>query len=121
VWRRAVLLHGQPGSAADWQQLARRLPAALRAVAIDRSGHVASPLLPAGFAANARAVLDELDSRGIQRAVLVGHSYGGGVALMASQGIVMYPSRSGSAKPRARDEAVTAGPETSVTSSRGNA
>jgi pimeloyl-ACP methyl ester carboxylesterase len=77
-----VLLHGQPGSPADWQQLAGRLPAALRAVAVDRPGYGTSPLPPAGFAANARAVLDELDSRGIQRAVLVGHSYGGGVALM---------------------------------------
>jgi 3-oxoadipate enol-lactonase len=33
---------------------------------------------------NARAVLDDLDSRGITRAVLVGHSYGGGVALSAA-------------------------------------
>ena len=37
----------------------------------------------AGLAA-ARAVLDGLDSRGITRAVLVGHSYGGGVALLAA-------------------------------------
>jgi pimeloyl-ACP methyl ester carboxylesterase len=29
-------------------------------------------------------VLDELDSRGINRAVLAGHSYGGGVALSAA-------------------------------------
>ena len=79
-----VLLHGQPGSPADWQEVTRRLPAPLRAVAIDRPGYGASPLPPAGFAANARAVLGELDSRGIQRAVLVGHSYGGGVALAAA-------------------------------------
>src|SRR6202035_5122598 len=37
-----------------------------------------------------RAVLDELDSRDIKRAVLVGHSYGGGVALSAAS---MAPSR----------------------------
>ena len=79
-----VLLHGQPGSAADWQQMAGRLPAGLQAVAVDRPGYGANPRPPAGFAANARAVLEELDSRGIQRAVLVGHSYGGGVALMAA-------------------------------------
>ncbi len=30
---------------------------------------------------NAAAVLDDLDARGVERAVLVGHSYGGGVAL----------------------------------------
>lgn len=79
-----VLLHGQPGSAADWLQVAARLPARLHAVAVDRPGYGASPLAACGFAANARAVLDELDSRGVERAVLVGHSYGGGVALTAA-------------------------------------
>jgi pimeloyl-ACP methyl ester carboxylesterase len=56
----------------------------LHAIAIDRPGYGRSQLAPCGFAANARAVLDELDCRGIQRAVLVGHSYGGGVALSAA-------------------------------------
>jgi pimeloyl-ACP methyl ester carboxylesterase len=79
-----VLLHGQPGSPADWQQVTARLPAQLHAVAADRPGYGSSRLPPGGFAANARAVLDDLDSRGIERAVLVGHSYGGGVALSAA-------------------------------------
>jgi pimeloyl-ACP methyl ester carboxylesterase/uncharacterized membrane protein YbhN (UPF0104 family) len=79
-----VLLHGQPGSAADWLQVARRLPAQLHAVAPDRLGYGSSRLRAGGFAANAQAVLDDLDSRGIERAVLVGHSYGGGVALSAA-------------------------------------
>jgi pimeloyl-ACP methyl ester carboxylesterase len=85
-----VLLHGQPGSPADWQQVAARLPVRLHAVAPDRPGYGSSPLPAGGFAANARAVLDELDSRHIKRAVLVGHSYGGGVALSAAS---MAPSR----------------------------
>jgi pimeloyl-ACP methyl ester carboxylesterase len=76
-----VLLHGQPGSAGDWQEVARRLPSHLRAIAVDRPGYGSSLQPAAGFAANARAVLGNLDSRGICRAVLVGHSYGGGVAL----------------------------------------
>jgi uncharacterized membrane protein YbhN (UPF0104 family)/pimeloyl-ACP methyl ester carboxylesterase len=79
-----VLLHGQPGSGADWEQVTGLLPATLHAVAADRPGYGSSRLPAGGFAANARAVLDELDSRGIQRAVLVGHSYGGGVALSAA-------------------------------------
>jgi 3-oxoadipate enol-lactonase len=79
-----VLLHGQPGSPADWRQVAARLPALLHAVPADRPGYGSSQLPPGGFAANARAVLDDLDSRGIARAVLVGHSYGGGVALSAA-------------------------------------
>jgi pimeloyl-ACP methyl ester carboxylesterase len=78
-----VLLHGQPGSPADWQLVSGRLPAPLHAIAADRPGYGSSRLPAAGFAANARAVLDDLDSRGITRAVLVGHSYGGGVALSA--------------------------------------
>jgi pimeloyl-ACP methyl ester carboxylesterase len=79
-----VLLHGQPGSPADWLQVAGRLPSQLHAVAVDRPGYGASQLPAGGFAANARAVLDDLDSRGVTRAVLVGHSYGGGVALSAA-------------------------------------
>ena len=63
-----VLLHGQPGSAADWQQVAGRLPAQFHAVAADRPGYGSSQLPAGGFAANARAVLDDLDARGIERA-----------------------------------------------------
>ena len=76
-----VLLHGQPGSGSDWQQVLGLLPPELRAVALDRPGYGGSPLAAGGYRANARAVLAELDARGIGRAVLVGHSYGGGVAL----------------------------------------
>ena len=79
-----VLLHGQPGSPADWLLVAGRLPARFHAIAADRPGYGASQRAAGGFAANARAILDELDSRGIERAVLVGHSYGGGVALSAA-------------------------------------
>jgi pimeloyl-ACP methyl ester carboxylesterase len=79
-----VLLHGQPGSATDWLQMAGRLPPQLHAVAADRPGYGSSQLPAGGFAANARAVVDDLDARGTERAVLVGHSYGGGVALSAA-------------------------------------
>ena len=79
-----MLLHGQPGSAADWLQVTGRLPAHLHAVAADRPGYGSSQLPARGFAANARAVLDGLDSRSVKQAVLVGHSYGGGVALSAA-------------------------------------
>jgi pimeloyl-ACP methyl ester carboxylesterase len=80
-----VLLHGQPGSGADWEQVAGQLPDGLGVLALDRPGYGASPRPAGGFAAGARAVLAELDARGIDRAVLVGHSYGGGVALATAQ------------------------------------
>jgi pimeloyl-ACP methyl ester carboxylesterase len=79
-----VLLHGQPGSADDWQSVVARLPSGLRVIAADRPGYGSNPLPAAGFAANARSVIDQLDALGIPRAVLVGHSYGGGVALSAA-------------------------------------
>jgi len=51
---------------------------------MDRPGYGSSPRAAAGFAGNARAVVDVLDARRISQAVLVGHSYGGGVALSAA-------------------------------------
>lgn len=83
--RYVVLLHGQPGSGADWQQVTDELPDGLGVVAPDRPGYGASPRPAGGFAAGARAVVAELDARGIDRAVLVGHSYGGGIALATAQ------------------------------------
>jgi 3-oxoadipate enol-lactonase len=79
-----LLLHGQPGSAADWRRVQARLPGRLRAIAVDRPGYGSSRLAAAGFDGNARAAIAEMDARGIDRAVLVGHSYGGGVALTAA-------------------------------------
>jgi uncharacterized membrane protein YbhN (UPF0104 family)/thioesterase domain-containing protein len=79
-----MLLHGQPGSAADWLQVTRQLPARLHAVAADRPGYGSNRAAAGGFAANARAVISDMDRRGVARAVLVGHSYGGGVALTAA-------------------------------------
>jgi pimeloyl-ACP methyl ester carboxylesterase len=80
-----VLLHGQPGSGADWRQVADRLPSRLQVVALDRPGYGASRRSAGSFGYNARAVVAELDAQGIERAVLVGHSYGGGVALAVAQ------------------------------------
>ena len=82
--RVVVMLHGQPGSGSDWQQLADQLPDCLRVIALDRPGYGANPLPAGGFTVNARAVFAELDAQGVERAVLVGHSYGGGVALAAA-------------------------------------
>jgi len=75
-----VLLHGQPGLGADWQPVIAALPESLHAIAIDRPGHGSSQQPGGGLEVNAAAVLDVLDGHGIDRAVLVGHSYGGGVA-----------------------------------------
>ena len=80
-----MLLHGQPGSGADWKQVTERLPRGLSVLAPDRPGYGASRRPAGGFAAGARAVLADMDARGIDQALLVGHSYGGGVALAAAR------------------------------------
>jgi pimeloyl-ACP methyl ester carboxylesterase len=66
---------------ADWQPVIANLPASVTAISLDRPGHGSSPLAGGGLEINSAAVLEALDARGIDRAVLVGHSYGGGVAL----------------------------------------
>jgi 3-oxoadipate enol-lactonase len=80
-----LVLHGQPGLGSDWRQVAGRLPGELHVAALDRPGYGAYRQRAGGFSVNARAALAELDARGIDRAVLVGHSYGGGVALSAAR------------------------------------
>ncbi|WP_222848940.1 alpha/beta fold hydrolase [Trebonia kvetii] len=79
-----VLLHGQPGSTEDWQAVLARLPAHLHAVAKDRPGYGASDRQATGFKANAQVILDDLNERGVDSAVLVAHSWASGAALQAA-------------------------------------
>jgi pimeloyl-ACP methyl ester carboxylesterase len=76
-----VLLHGQPGAASDWDEVVRALPAQIRSLALDRPGYRTSPHPAGSFEDNARWLLAEMDEAGIDDAIVVGHSYGGGVAL----------------------------------------
>jgi pimeloyl-ACP methyl ester carboxylesterase len=83
--RHVLLLHGQPGSRTDWDPVMAALPAQLVPLAIDRPGYGGS-IHPAGdLEANARAVLAELDAAEVDRVVVCGCSYGGGVALTLAQ------------------------------------
>jgi pimeloyl-ACP methyl ester carboxylesterase len=85
-----IFLHGQPGAASDWDAVIRLLPQGVRAIALDRPGYRTNPYPAGTFAENARWLLSELDAAGIDDAVLVGHSYGGGVALATA---AMAPER----------------------------
>lgn len=79
-----VLLHGFGASNAAWNDVAGRL-GKLRTIAFDLPGHAGSLGGPAGGAGTgAREVLAELERRGIRRAHLVGHSFGGTVAALAA-------------------------------------
>ena len=83
-----VLLHGLGGSIYDWRHLLRPLSRDHRVVAVDLLGSGESEI-PAvedySVAAQARRVKGILDHLGIERASLVGNSYGGGIALRFAQ------------------------------------
>jgi pimeloyl-ACP methyl ester carboxylesterase len=74
-----LLLHGQPGAAADWDHLRASLPKEARTIAIDRPGWDGrSPVRD--LAGNASAARTALDRVGADRATVVGHSLGAAVA-----------------------------------------
>jgi pimeloyl-ACP methyl ester carboxylesterase len=79
-----VLLHGQPGHSSDWDDVVARVPASVPVSAWDRPGYGGNELPASTLEANATWLLERLDSAGIGGVVLVGHSYGGGVALAAA-------------------------------------
>ena len=86
-----LLLHGQPGSGRDWLPLVRELRR--RGVPLlvpDRPGYGRTGGLARGFFENADAMVDLLDRLGIDRVVVAGHSWGGGVAVALA---ARYPER----------------------------
>jgi pimeloyl-ACP methyl ester carboxylesterase len=77
-----LLVHGQPGSGADWKGLARLLSEDHRVVATDRPGWGADERPATGFAANALDLASVIESCRLTPPVtVVGHSLGGGIAL----------------------------------------
>jgi pimeloyl-ACP methyl ester carboxylesterase len=77
-----LLVHGQPGSAADWDRVVGALGAGPRLVVVDRPGYGSSTVAARSMAENAKLLADLLVGRAATPAVVVGHSYGGGVALL---------------------------------------
>jgi pimeloyl-ACP methyl ester carboxylesterase len=76
-----VLLHGQPGSAGDWALVAANLARDHRVIIPDRLGYGRTGGRAAGFAANANAVVKLLGTLGVARALVVGHSWAGGIGI----------------------------------------
>jgi pimeloyl-ACP methyl ester carboxylesterase len=78
-----VLLHGLASSSRIWEQVAGRLAPRWRVVALDQRGHGRSDKPDGGYdfatiVADGRAALAAL---AVERPLLVGHSWGGNVAL----------------------------------------
>lgn len=74
-----LLLHGQPGGAADWDGVVAGMNGRADALAVVRPGWD-GVTRARDLAGNAEAALAALDGRGVARAVVVGHSLGAAVA-----------------------------------------
>ena len=86
----ALLLHGQPGTGADWSPVIQRLRGRMRVIAPDRPGYGDTGGGAVGFWANAERTVALLDRLQIDRAVVAGHSWGSGIALAAA---IEFPQR----------------------------
>jgi pimeloyl-ACP methyl ester carboxylesterase len=87
-----VLLHGNPGSTQDFDRIAPSLTRDHRVVAFDRPGHGYSQRPGddnAKPSAQARLLRGALQQLGVKRPVLVGHSWGGALALIY---VLEYPN-----------------------------
>lgn len=78
-----LLIHGAPASLEEWQPVIDRWAVKYRVTAYDRPGHgwSAAPESSTGIEYNARIAHGLLDELKIRDAMVVGHSYGGAVAL----------------------------------------
>lgn len=87
-----VLIHGMLNSSSHWQAIARELAGEHTVVAPDLIGHgdSAAPRGDYSLGAHAASIRDLLAAIGIERASIVGHSLGGGVAM---QFFYQFPQR----------------------------
>jgi pimeloyl-ACP methyl ester carboxylesterase len=79
-----VLLHGNPGSCEDWSRLYGPLSARYRVFAFDRPGHGHSERpnhRPITVEIQAQMLQEALRELNVDRPILVGHSWGGALAL----------------------------------------
>jgi pimeloyl-ACP methyl ester carboxylesterase len=87
-----VLIHGMVNSSRHWEGVAMRLADSYTVVAPDLIGHgdSATPRGDYSLGAHAASIRDQLTAIGIDRATIVGHSLGGGVAM---QFFYQFPQR----------------------------
>ena len=90
-----VLIHGMVNSSRHWEEVALRLATEYRVVAPDLIGHgdSATPRGDYSMGAHAAFIRDVLAVLGIERATIVGHSLGGGVAMQFFYQFPQYVER----------------------------
>ena len=89
--RPVVLIHGNPGSSQDWTRLVGPLAAHHKTIAFDRPGHGRSQRpkhIDATVEVQARLLHDALNQLHVERPIVVGHSWGGALALVYA---INYP------------------------------
>jgi len=77
-----LAVHGQPGLASDWDAVGSLLVDDHSLLAPDRPGYGRSGADAVGMAANAAVLAGALVERGAAPSTVVGHSYGGGIAVL---------------------------------------
>jgi pimeloyl-ACP methyl ester carboxylesterase len=77
-----LAIHGQPGLSSDWDDVVPQLVGDHRMLVPDRPGYGRSAGDALAMADNAEILADMLVERGAAPATIVGHSYGGGIALL---------------------------------------
>ena len=87
-----VLIHGMLNSSSHWQSVALNLAGEYTVIAPDLIGHgdSAAPRGDYSLGAHASSIRDLLAALGVERATIVGHSLGGGVAM---QFYYQFPQR----------------------------
>jgi pimeloyl-ACP methyl ester carboxylesterase len=87
-----VLIHGMVNSSRHWEEVALRLSDRYRVIAPDLIGHGDSAAVRGDYSlgAHAASIRDLLATIGVDRATIVGHSLGGGVAM---QFFYQFPQR----------------------------
>ena len=87
-----LFIHGLTGSQRNWAHLVDALKADHRVLAPDLFGHGSSAKMMGDYSlgAHAATMRDLLDLLGIDRVTLVGHSFGGGIAM---QFCYLFPER----------------------------
>jgi pimeloyl-ACP methyl ester carboxylesterase len=87
-----VLIHGMVNSSRHWREVALRLASSYTVIAPDLIGHGDSAAVRGDYSlgAHAASIRDLLAVIGVERATIVGHSLGGGVAM---QFFYQFPQR----------------------------
>jgi pimeloyl-ACP methyl ester carboxylesterase len=80
-----LLIHGQPGTGADWAGVAVALRDRFRVLVPDRPGYGRTGGRALGIVANAQAMASLLEERGAGDAIVAGHSWGAGVAIAMAE------------------------------------